>query len=378
MSRGHIRSRGKSSWEIRFAVPSDVPGQRKTRTLTVRGKRADAERKLVELLRRVDTGSHVDPSRTTLAEYLAGWVDDAQISPKTRERYAGLIRNQIVPHLGTAILQQLTRDAVKRWHKTLRVAGGVGGKPLADLTVLHAHRTLAVALAAAREVGLVASNVASDIAGPRVTKTKPMEILRAGETKDVLAKLAGHDLYAVVHVALSTGARRGELLALRWMDVDLDRGAIRIVHSLEELDDGSVRLKEPKSAAGRRSITIPAQTVDVLRAHRVRQLQQRLLLGLGRPEPEAIVFARHDGTPLSPNNLTRQWRAAVKALGLPVVGFHALRHTHASALIAAKEDVVLVSKRLGHGNPSITMTVYAHLFERDDRSAAVAIGAILG
>ena len=136
------------------------------------------------------------------------------------------------------------------------------GGPLADRTVLHAHRTLAVALKHALELGLVASNVAADISQPKVTGKKQMQILRAAEVKTVLARLAEveHELYAIVHVALSTGMRRGELLALRWPDVDAARGAIRVERSLEELANGALTFKGPKTAAGVRTITIPVST----------------------------------------------------------------------------------------------------------------------
>ncbi len=117
--------------------------------------------------------------------------------------------------------------------------------------------------------------------------------------------------------------------------------------------------------------------LEPLRSHRKRQMETRLLLGLGRPEPDALVFARADGSPMSPDNLSRDWRMAVKALGLPEISFHGLRHSHASALIAANLDVVSVSHRLGHGSPGITLNVYAHLFERKDGQAAAAIEAAL-
>jgi integrase len=378
MSRGHIRNRGKASWEIRYEVRSDVPGQRRTRTLTVRGKRADAERKLVELLRLRDTGSTVDPSKTTLGEYLVEWLEGWQIAPKTKERYSQLLRNQILPHLGNVILQQLGRDAIKRWHKLLRQSGGVGGKPLADKTVLHAHRTLGVALKHAMELNLVASNACADVSQPKVASKKRMEILRASEVREVLTRLAGHELHALVHLALATGARRGELLALRWSDCNLDQGTVRVERSLEELDSGALRFKAPKTESGVRTITIPPATVAMLREHRARQLRHRLMVGLGKPGEDALVFCDLEAQPLSPHYVTRCWRRATKALGLPRVGFHALRHTHASALIAAKEDVVKVSRRLGHASPSITLNVYAHLFSDDDSSAAAAIAGILG
>ena len=193
----------------------------------------------------------------------------------------------------------------------------------------------------------------------------------------MLAKLAGHDLHSIACTALATGARRGELLALPWECLHLDAATMRIERSLEQTKDG-LRFKAPKTKHGRRTITLPAGVVTVLREHRVRQLELRLQLGLGRPEPDALVFCRPTGEPIPPNNLSRDWRLACKALKLPTVMFHALRHTHASALIAAGVDIVKISRRLGHGSPAITLSVYSHLFDMRDDAAAQAIDIAMG
>jgi integrase len=383
---GSIRRRGKRSFEIRFDVARDEPGQRKRRHITVRGEDVkDAQEKLVALLRERDTGSAIDPSKTTLGQYLDTWLVEIQVEPTTLQRYRQLVDNQIKPHLGSAILQDLKPAAVKAWHKALRENGRKQRKkgeetprPLADRTILHAHRCLANALGDALEVRLIASNPAADISQPKVRVKKDIEILKAGEPRLVLEKLAGHELYSVSALALATGMRRGELLALRWTDIDMDRGVVKVERSLEELADGSLRFKPPKTESGKRSISIPPTTVDMLRVHRKNQLEQRMALGLGKPPADALVFPGLDGEPMSPDRLSWRWRNTCKTLGLPRVSFHALRHTHASALIAAKEDIVAISRRLGHSKPSVTMDVYGHLYERDDSSAALAIARILG
>lgn len=171
--------------------------------------------------------------------------------------------------------------------------------------------------------------------------------------------------------------RRGELCALRWSDIDLDHATIKVERSLEETGAG-LRMKAPKSRYGRRTVTVPGAAADALRAHRMRQIEQRLALGSGRPAPDDLVFTMPDGRPLSPDNLSRDWRRAVLGLKLPPVMFHALRHSHASALIAAGVDVLTISRRLGHGTPAFTLTVYGHLFSNTDAAAARAIDAAMG
>jgi integrase len=175
---------------------------------------------------------------------------------------------------------------------------------------------------------------------------------------------------------LATGMRRGELLALRWRDVDLDRGRLRIEQSLEQTKAG-LRFKSPKTKHGRRSISIPPSLVADLRAHRKAQQEQRMALGLGKPPADALVFATFDGKTRSPNALTKEWSVALNAAGFPNVTLHSLRHTHASHLIASGMDVLTISRRLGHGSPTITLGVYGHLFPNtDDRAAQIMEAAL--
>lgn len=173
---------------------------------------------------------------------------------------------------------------------------------------------------------------------------------------------------------MSTGARRGELLALQWSDIDLDRATVRIERSLEETKQG-LRLKPPKTKRGRRNISLSADAVTMLREHRKRQIELRLALGQGGPP--TLVFSTIKGEHIKPNSVSRNWLRLITAKGLPRVGFHALRHTHASALINAGVDILTISRRLGHRKASITLDVYGHLIEGADAAAARAIEGVL-
>jgi integrase len=374
--RGNITRRGKNSWRLKFEVGADATGSRKTRYVTVKGKRQHAERELTSLLAAADAGTLPEPSKVTIAEYLRNWLDGTHgLSLKTVERYRGLAEQQIIPHLGAIMLQRLKPTQVQAWHGTLIKSGGKGGRALAARTVGHAHRVLHRALQRAVENETLMRNVASVIPPPKV-EAQEIEILDAQQIVMVLRRLEGHPLYAISAIALATGMRRGELLALQLGDLDLDVGSLRVERSLEETAAG-LRLKPPKSKHGRRTISLPASAVAVLRAHWRTQLEFRLALGLGKPDPETLIFSAPDGSPLSPDNLSRDWRRACRSLGLPPVMFHALRHTHASALIAAGLDVVTISRRLGHSSPNVTLGTYAHLFTHTDTAAASAIEAAL-
>ena len=218
-------------------------------------------------------------------------------------------------------------------------------------------------------------NVAAVIRPPKV-ESEEVEILTAEQLSDVLGGLADHALYPIVALALATGMRRGELLALRWDDLNLDEATVSVERSLEETKAG-LRFKTPKTKHGRRVISLPLSSVDILRAHRRRQLELRIALGQGRQEPAALVFSNLEGAPLSPDNLSREWRRVAAARELPRVKFHALRHTHASALIASGLDVLTISRRLGHASPVVTLAIYGHLFRDTDREAASAIEVAL-
>jgi integrase len=162
-------------------------------------------------------------------------------------------------------------------------------------------------------------------------------------------------------------------LALRWSDVDLDGGKLRVEQSLEQTKAG-LKFKAPKTKYGRRSITLPASLVAELRAHWTAQQQQRLALGQGKAPDDALVFATWDGNARSPA-LTKEWSVQMAAAGLKVT-LHALRHTHVSSLIAAGVDILTISRRLGHASPTITLGVYGHLFSNTDDKAAQVMEAM--
>ena len=373
---GHVRRRGERSWELKFDVGVDGKGQRKTRYASFKGTKRDAEIELAKLVAAADAGTLAEPSKTTVGTYLLAWMDGPHgLAGKTAERYRQLIEAQIIPHLGAIVLQKLKPAHIADWHDKLIRGGGKDGRPLSSRTVGHAHRVLHRALARAAAIELVSRNVASVVKPPKVDE-KEIESLKADEINAVLTALKDHRLEPIVVLALSSGARRGEMLALNWENVDLEAGTIKIERSLEQTKAG-LRFKAPKTKNGRRVVYLPPIAVDALRAHRRRRLELRMALGQGKPEPDALVFSAFDDSPIPPNNLSRDWRRFVLARKLPRISFHGLRHSHVSALIAGGVDALTVSRRIGHASPVVTMKVYAHLFSETDKTAAKAIEAAL-
>ncbi|MCB1489835.1 MAG: site-specific integrase [Bauldia sp.] len=377
MTAGNITRRGKSSWRLKFDVGRDpVTGKREIRYHTFRGTKRDAAVKLAELVAAAAGGSYVEPSKITVAEFVRSRVDQweasGQISARTAQRYRQLVENQIVPHLGTAAVQKLRPLDIEAWHTTLREAGrarSAGG--ISARTIGHAHRVLGKALAEAVKNDMVTRNVCQLETAPKVVE-KDMVIVH--DVPAFLAMLTGR-LRAPAMIALFTGMRLGEVLALRWNRVDLEGKVIQVREAIEHTRTHGIRFKAPKSRAGRRDITLPDVLVDALRDHWRSQLELRLKLGVGRLPDDAMLFSDLEGEPPSPNAYSSAWGDFAKAIGMPDVTFHALRHTHASTLIDAGVDIVTISRRLGHAKPDITLRVYAHMFQKDDSKAAAAINA---
>jgi integrase len=361
--RGTITERG-NSYRVKVELPAAENGKRNRLQITCRTK-AEAKRELTRLLRELDTGVAVAPDRVTIAQHLRAWLWDAPhgLAPKTVERYRQLAEQQVIPHLGRIELQKLRPAHIKKWHSDL-IATGISAR-----TVGHAHRLLHKALEDARAVELVARNVASAIPPPAVEEVE-IEILSTAEIRQTHAALDGHWLRPIFVVALGTGLRGGELLALRWSDIGTKE--LSVGRSLEQTKAG-LRFKEPKRNS-RRTVPLPAWAVAEIGAHHKQQLEHRMAIGAGRPE---LVFTGLHGDPIPPNNLSRDWARTLRAKKLPHHSFHSLRHSNASILLVADRlDVLTVSRRLGHRDASITLRTYAHLL--DTIEDHVKLAAVLG
>jgi integrase len=366
---GHVRRRGERSWELKFdAVGDGQAGKRKTRYASFRGTKREAEIELARLITAAANGEQVDPSKLTLSEFLDRWERDwcaSNVSPKTAERYGELLRLHVRPTLGAMKLQKLRPVHLSGLYGSLR-----RDVKLSARTIGHVHRALHRALGHATGWDVVTQNVAARVSPPRVGHQE-INILTAAQVKAILATARDRAIYPIATLALATGMRRGELLALRWRDIDLDQAKITVARSLEQTKAG-LRFKEPKTAHGRRTISLPATAVTELRAHWRVQQTQRLALGAGKSPPDALLFADLNGEPRLPNAITKEWERTARAAGMAFATLHSLRHTHASHLIANGLDILTISRRLGHGSPTITLSVYGHLFpQTDDRAAQI-------
>ena len=369
---GHIRRRGAHSWELKFDAGNDpVTGKRRVRYQSFKGTKRDAEIELARLVSENAAGNGIDPSKATVAEFLDRWDRDwatGNVEGKTIERYRELIALYIKPHLGAARIQKLRPVHLNELYAKLQREGGKDGRALAPRTVGHVHRLLHRALGHAATWGIVAQNVASVVNPPKVPD-KELTILTEDQTGAVLRHLNGRTLRPIVSFLLGTGCRRGEVLALRWNDINWNAARVRIERSVEQTKKGGLRFKSPKTKNSRRNVSVSPWLLSELRAHRARQQERRLSLGLGRAPEDSLVFARWDGGTRAPHWLTQKFSLTMDVLKIDCT-LHALRHTHVSQLIAAGMDILTISRRLGHASAAITLRIYGHLFTNTDARAA--------
>jgi integrase len=367
---GSVTKRGENSWRLKFDLPREN-GERRTQYVTVQANgKKEAREKLAALIASVGAGSYVEPSKTAVADFVAGRIDQweaaGSLSPRSAARYREILANQIRPHLGDKPLQRLRPADIEHWHTALQAAN------LKPRTIGQSHRVLSKALDDACRHEILIKNVASTQPTPKVEES---EVVIVRDIPGFIEKLKGSRVYVLAMVSLFTGMRLGEILALRWSRVDLDKAIIQVREAIENTKAGT-RFKTPKTKAGRRDITLPDVLVAVLREYRKAQLEFRMRVGAGKLPDDALLFTDLDGNPLSRNVTSTLWQRFAERVGMGDITFHALRHTHASQLIDAGVDIVTISKRLGHAKPDITLRVYSHLFRKDDSKAAQAINAL--
>ena len=379
--KGHLRQRSPGSWELRYDFGTDpATGKRRVATSTVRGDRKAAEKELRRLLHTMDTGEHVDPTRMSVRQWLEQWLETvrAEVAPKTHERYGEIVRNFLIPALGSLALSKLApthiQQAYNGWAAGGRLDGKAGG--LSPQTRRHIHRILRTALARAVEQQVIARNPA-DAFKKRLPKVERITLatLNAEQSARLLEGIAHSRVYWPVLLALSTGMRRGEVLAVRWKNVDLDRGTLRVMESLEQTKTG-IRFKPPKSGR-HRVITLPVYAVEDLRRLKRQQAEELLALGV-RQTGETLLCARADGEPHQPLSLTYEFaRFMGRMKDLPRVRFHDLRHSHATQLLASGVHPKIASERLGHASVGITLDLYSHVTDTMQGDAALKLDSAM-
>jgi integrase len=287
----------------------------------------------------------------------------AEVSGKTHERYAEIVRCYLKPAFGPITLQKLTTADIQKAY------GGFDRDPSAR-TRRHIHRILKSALARAVEQQRLSRNPAAALKRLPKVEPKPINTLTVEQSTRLLKAIRHTTTYWPVLIALATGMRRGEILALRWKNTDLEGGAVRVVESLEQTRAG-LSFKSTKSEKTR-AVPLPKFALTELRGWKRKQAEALLRLGL-RQDPETLVCPREDGKPKQPDSLTHEFTYLIGRADVPRVRFHDLRHSHATQLLAAGVHPKIVQERLGHSTITITLDLYSHVSDTMQASAVAQL-----
>jgi integrase len=370
--RGSInQNKDTKKWDFAVTLGRDpVTGKRKQITRRGFPTKKAAERELTKLIAEYERGSHIDLSKLTLATYLTDrWLParKAKLRATTYARYESIINVHLVPGLGAIPIQKLRPEALQAWYAKL-------GKRLSPKSVANIHGVLHKALNDALKWGLVGRNVA-DLVELSKGSSPAQEVWSPAQLKTFLASVATDRLAAAWRLLAATGLRRGEIIGLRWSDVDLDTATIRIAETLVMVNS-EVAKSAPKTEKGKRTLSIDPVTLAALKTWRATQAAERLAVG-PRYVDSGRVFTLPDGSPLNPHRFSIWFGQRARAAGLPVIRLHDVRHSYATAGLAAGVPLKIMSARLGHANTAITADLYQHVLPSMDAAAADQVAAII-
>lgn len=358
-------------WYVVCEMGKRADGSRDQRWL-----HAPTRREVLELqtktLRERDTGTAIDPTKMTVGEFVAHYMETVakpRLRPTVYEVQSRIVKNHIVPLLGALPLQKLAPHHISAWHARLLTDH-------AAITVRSHHVVLRKALKQAVAWQLVPRNVADLAALPPATE-RPPTVWTLPQVRTFLASLTTDARDVLFATAIETGARDSELVGLRWSETDLGAdAAIAITRTLVRLRGSTYAENPPKSASSRRRIPLLPDTTARLLAHREVQRAARAAAGADWRDDD-LVFAWHDGTPIKPGSVRSRWVRLVERAGLPYIRPHDTRHAHATLLLGLNVHPKIVQERLGHANPSITMRVYSHVLKGMQEDALKKLGDAL-
>jgi len=367
--KGHIKERSPGHWAIVLDVRNPETGKRKRRWHSFTGTKRQAETECARLISELRSGVSIEPSRLTVRDFFERWLEHmkSQLTPRSHERYSELARKNLIPLIGNSLLAKLQPAAISQAYARALESGRRNGKGgLSPRTVHYMHRVLRQALQQAVNWQLLPRNPAALVRSPRPER-REMQALDADATAQLIEAARGTSLFIPILLGVLCGLRRGEIAALRWRSVDLDRSQLSIVASVEQTRDG-IREKPPKSGRGR-TVALPALLVEELRHHRVNQAERLLRLGV-RLDDGHHVAMRIDGNPLQPRSITHGFQIFVRERKFAKVRFHDLRHSHATQLLASGVHPKIAQERLGHSSVAITLDLYSHVLPGMQAEAA--------
>jgi integrase len=376
--RGHEAVSGSYSWCYRVDVGAPG-GQRRQRSKEGFATKSEALAAMAKLQGDVEGGSYVAQSRQLVSRYLATWLAGVDVRASTASSYALAVR-RLLPHIGDLPLQGLTRAHVKAAYLAIGEAGSTNGGKLKSKTVHNCHLALSRALSAAVEDRLLTFNpaqAAHRLSGDRVE----MKTWLKTELKAFLESVSDLPIFALLRLAASTGMRRGELLGLRWRDLDMDAARLSVRQQVARIRrPGTTEVEwgfgPPKTKAGKRSIALDRVTVAALQSRRAAWAAEKLQAA-DVYEDHDLVFCRPDGRYLDPDVVSQRFERLVAKSGQPRIRLHDLRHTHATLGLAAGIHPKVMQERLGHSSIAVTLDLYSHAIPALGAAAADRIAAVV-
>ncbi|WP_137994228.1 tyrosine-type recombinase/integrase [Streptomyces vilmorinianum] len=393
---GTVYQRKDSRWEAAGYVLAASNTRKRIRVYGTTRKEALA--KLTEKIAASNRGLPVPSAQGSVAAYLTYWLQNVavyQLREKTHARYTTCVSRYLVPGLGKKKLAKLSAKDVRTWLNQLRTtcqcctrgidarrdeprccaAGQCCHKLLSPLTLTYVHSVLKSALEHAVREEEIPRNVARNVrtGTPRPRRFEP---LTAEEARQFLTAAEGHRLHALFELALHTGLRKGELLGLRWEDLDLDTGTAAIRRTLQRTTAGGLTTLPTKTRASERRIALPTRCVHSLKLHHEQQKTEREAAGTTW-QHDGHVFTTAQGRPIDPTNLTRTFTTLLRKAGLRRIRFHDLRHSTATLLLEQGVELVVIKELLGHAHIGVTATVYAHVRLRLQRDAIDTLSTAL-
>jgi integrase len=328
-------------------------GKLKTRSAKTQ---REASVQLKQMQRELEQGTLATGPHQTIGQFLEHWLERVH-KPTIREssyvRYRTILNQHLLPGLGSLQLQRLTPEHIEALYKRKQEEG------LSARTIRTIHVVLHRALETAIRRRYIARNVCDDVSLPRLSRHE-IQPLTSEQAHTLLAAAQGHRLECLLAVALATGMRRGELLALRWQDVDFEQNSLYVRHTVNLFERRGYIETEPKTQSSRRSIILPSFVIEALKRHRVRQAEARLKAGFAW-EDHGLVFCNTYGRYTDPASLRRLFKGLLKQAGLPDMRFHDLRHSAATILLSMGVPAKVIQELLGHSQISMTLGTYSHV-----------------
>lgn len=350
--KGYFRKRG-DKWSFTVDVGIDpLTGKRKQITKSGFQTKKEAQEVCAKIINETTEGLYVKPSHLAFYEFIDQWLEykKTNVRSVTIENYNKLIKNHLIPFFKYKTVQKITYQDISNLYMEL-------SNRLSDRSVSDVHKVLSAALNQAVKWSIIKINPASLVIKPKTSK-KQIKVWTKKESQIFLNEIKDHVLYPVFHLALSTGLRQSEILALEWKHIDFSKATLKVVQTLSH--DGKTISQMTKTKSGSRMVTLDQTTLQILKSHQDQSKHE-------------LVFSSSLGNPILPRNILRVFYSHLKKIDIPKITFHDLRHTHATLLLETGIHPKIVAERLGHSDMRVTLEVYSHVLPNMQKDVAEKI-----